>query len=181
MNELASKCLMLSEFAMGSTAFPQNFPIRNRIISGMGVTLLVVEGAQYRGLAITARLTIDQDREVFVAPSNLTSKMSPGINLLIKQGVKLVLDCDDVVGDRPPEVRRKLIGSGNNSLLTQRLTDSAATTPADQASLLGSQAKISPRFLEKLKPDASTHLDALGKDVDGFTTTKLIAAYLNWR
>jgi DNA processing protein len=84
--ELAKKGLILSEFAMGSTAFPQNFPIRNRIISGIGVGLLVVEGAQYSGSAITARLAIDQVREVFAVPANVTSKMSWGPNLLIKQG-----------------------------------------------------------------------------------------------
>jgi DNA processing protein len=174
--ELASKGLILSEFAMGSTAFPQNFPIRNRIISGMGVGLLVVEGAQYSGSAITARLAIDQGREVFAVPGNITSKMSWGPNLLIKQGAKLVQDWNDVVVDLPPEVRRKLIESGKNRLLAQGLTEGGATTAGDQASLLGSQGEISRRLLEKLKPDASTHLDALVEDMEGFTTSELIAA-----
>ncbi len=174
--ELASKGLILSEFAMGSTAFPQNFPIRNRIISGMGVGLLVVEGAQYSGSAITARLAIDQGREVFAVPGNITSKMSWGPNLLIKQGAKLVQDWNDVVVDLPPEVRRKLIDSGKNRLLAQGATDGSATSPGDQASLLSSQGEISRRILEKLKPDASTHLDALVEDMEGFTTSELIAA-----
>jgi DNA processing protein len=90
--QLTSKGLIISEFPMGSTAFPQNFPIRNRIISGMSVGLLVVEGAQYSGSAITARLALDQGREVFAVPGNITSKMSWGPNLLIKQGAKLVQD-----------------------------------------------------------------------------------------
>src|SRR5579863_10260284 len=57
--EIAAKGLILSEFPMESVAFPQNFPIRNRIISGLSVGILVVEGAQYSGSAITARLAID--------------------------------------------------------------------------------------------------------------------------
>lgn len=68
---------------MNSTAFPRNFPIRNRIIS---VGVLVVEGAQYSGSAITAKLAMDQGREVFAIPGNITSKASWGPNLLIKRG-----------------------------------------------------------------------------------------------
>ncbi|MGD1074417.1 MAG: DNA-processing protein DprA, partial [Bryobacteraceae bacterium] len=63
--EIVAKGLILSEFCMGSVAFPQNFPIRNRIISGLSCGILVIEGAQYSGSAITARLAIDQGREVF--------------------------------------------------------------------------------------------------------------------
>ena len=66
------------EFPMGATAFPQNFPIRNRIISGMSVGVLVVEGAQYSGSAITAKLAIDQGREVFAVPGNITIEAELG-------------------------------------------------------------------------------------------------------
>ena len=59
--------------------------------------MLVVEGAQYSGSAITAKLAMDQGREVFAVPGNITSKMSWGPNLLIKQGAKLVQEWNDVV------------------------------------------------------------------------------------
>src|SRR6478672_2247793 len=97
---------------MGTTAFPQTFPIRSRIVSGISVGVLIVEGAQYSGSAITARLAIDQGREVFAIPGNITSKLSWGPNLLIKQGAKIVQDWNDVVAELPPEARRKLIERG---------------------------------------------------------------------
>ena len=174
--DLAKKGLILSEFAMGSTAFPQNFPIRNRIISGIGVGLLVVEGAQYSGSAITARLAIDQGREVFAVPGNVTSKMSWGPNLLIKQGAKLVQDWNDVVVDLAPEVRRRLVDEGKKRLLDQGVTDGPASSPSDQASLLSNQGQAARQLLEKLKPDASTHLDTLVEALEGFTPSELIAA-----
>ena len=107
--EIAEKGLMVSEFPMGTPAFPQNFPIRNRIISGMSVGVLVVEGAQYSGSAITASMAMDQGREVFAVPGSITSKMSWGPNLLIKQGAKLVQEWNDVVVELPAETRRELI------------------------------------------------------------------------
>jgi len=174
--ELASKGLILSEFPMGSTAFPQNFPIRNRIISGMSVGLLVVEGAQYSGSAITARLALDQGREVFAVPGNITSKMSWGPNLLIKQGAKLVQDWNDVIVDLPPDVRRKLIEDGKNRLLAQGLSGDNVTSGSAQASLIPSQDSISRALLQKLKPDASTHLDELVESLEDFSPSELIAA-----
>lgn len=174
--QLASKGLIISEFPMGGIAFPQNFPIRNRIISGMSVGLLVVEGAQYSGSAITARLALDQGREVFAVPGNITSKMSWGPNLLIKQGAKLVQDWNDVIVDLPPEVRRTLIESGKNRLLAQGLSGEGATLEGVQASLTGSQGDVSRRVLEKLSLDASIHLDTLVETLEEFSPSELIAA-----
>src|SRR5712671_3013150 len=146
--EIAAKGLIISEFPMEATAFPQNFPIRNRVLSGLSCGLLVVEGAQYSGSAITARLALDQGREVFAVPGNITSKMSWGPNLLIKQGARLVQDWNDVIVDLPPEVRRTLIESGKNRLLKQGLSGDGATLQGVQASLAGSQGDVSRRVLE---------------------------------
>jgi len=171
--EIASKGLIVSEFPMGSIAFPQNFPIRNRIISGMSAGLLVVEGAQYSGSAITARLALDQGREVFAVPGNITSKMSWGPNLLIKQGAKLVQDWNDVVVDLPPEVRRQLIESGKNRLLAQGLSTQSETCEPLQASL--TNGTVSRRLLDSLKPDAATHLDLLVESIQDLSASEIIA------
>lgn len=177
--ELAVRGLIISEFPMGATAFPQNFPIRNRIVSGLSCGLLVVEGAQYSGSAITARLAMDQGREVFAVPGNITSKMSWGPNLLIKQGAKLVQDWNDVVVDLPQPTQRRLIDEGRQRIMNQGLagtSESSAETPASQASESAPQGLAARRVMEKLKIDAATQLDTLVESLEDVSTSEIIAA-----
>src|SRR5437667_6630220 len=154
--EIAAKGLLLSEFPMGSTAFPQNFPIRNRIISGMSVGLLVVEGAQYSGSSITAKLALDQGRELFAVPGNITSKTSWGPNLLIKQGAKLVQEWNDIVTELPPEARRRLIENGRNRILGEQptLPESAGELNLQP----GPMAALGRWVLSSLKVESATHI-----------------------
>ena len=175
--DLAAKALIISEFAMGSTAFPQNFPIRNRIISGMSAGVLVVEGAQYSGSAITAKLALDQGREVFAVPGNITSKLSWGPNLLIKQGAKLVQDWNDVIVELPAEVRRQLIERGR----TRLLGSAGASQDGGRASELegkaeGSLPEVGRRLLAVLQVDSAKHLDDLIQIVEDSSASELIAA-----
>jgi len=171
--DLSAKGLLLSEFAMGSTAFPQNFPIRNRIISGLSVGVLVVEGAQYSGSAITAKLALDQGREVFAVPGNITSKASWGPNLLIKQGAKLVQDWNDVIVELPAEVRRRLIEQGR----TRLLGNAGASQDGGQASLVeGSLPEVGRRLLAVLQVDTTIHLDDLLQTLEDSSASELIAA-----
>jgi DNA processing protein len=171
--DLAAKGLLLSEFPMGATAFPQNFPVRNRIISGLSSGVLVIEGAQYSGSAITAKLALDQSREVFAIPGNITSKESWGPNLLIKQGAKLVQDWNDVIVELPPDVRRQLIERGRNRLLAAGVA-SAETVPASQSG--ESLPEIGRRLLVVLKVDAAIHLDELLLVLEDSSASELIAA-----
>ncbi len=180
--EVVEKGLILSEFPMGSIAFPQNFPIRNRIISGLSVGVLVVEGAQYSGSAITAKLAMDQGRDVFAVPGNITSKMSWGPNLLIKQGARLIQDWNDVISELPPEARRRLIERGRERILGE----GAATSDGTQASLLAGGAgggqpgpeldSAARRVLDLLQVDAAVHLDDLLEKVQDTSASELIAA-----
>jgi DNA processing protein len=178
--EIAVKGLLLSEFPMGSVAFPQNFPIRNRIISGMSVGVLVVEGAQYSGSAITAKLAMDQGREVFAVPGNITSKLSWAPNLLIKQGARLVQDWNDVVSELPVESRRHLIEQGRQRLLGEQGGETDATSGGESASLFNSRGPeldaTARRTLEVLKVDAPIHLDDLIEKMENSSPSELIAA-----
>jgi DNA processing protein len=180
--EIVARGLVISEFPMAAIAFPQNFPIRNRIISGLGCGLLVVEGAQYSGSSITARLAIDQGREVFAVPGNITSKMSWGPNLLIKQGAKLIQDWNDVVVELPLPAQRRLIDEGRQRIMNQGLGEAAETSADKSASesagqnIPGPQGLAARRVLERLKVDAATQLDTLVDLMEETSASEIMAA-----
>lgn len=100
---------ILSEFPLGTHPAPENFPIRNRIVAGMPLGALIVEGAQYSGSLITARLAMEFGREVFGVPGNVTQPVSFAPNQLIKQGAKLVTCAEDVIEELPTPVRATLV------------------------------------------------------------------------
>ena len=107
--EIEKRGAIISEFPMGTFPAPQNFPIRNRILAGMALGVVVVEGAQYSGSLITARLAMEFGREVFGVPGNATQPASFGPNQLIKQGAKLVTGWEDVIEELPTPVRAELM------------------------------------------------------------------------
>src|SRR5579864_3646522 len=100
---------ILSEFPLGTYPAPENFPMRNRIVAGMPLGIVVVEGAQYSGSLITARLAMEFGREVFGVPGNVTQPVSFAPNQLIKQGAKLVTNAEDVIEELPTPVRAALV------------------------------------------------------------------------
>ncbi len=105
---LAAGGAIVSELPMGTFPAPQNFPRRNRIISGLSIAVLVVEAGENSGTRVTARCAAEQNRDLFAVPGNVTSKNSWTPNTLIKQGAKLTATWEDVWEDLPSQVRLEL-------------------------------------------------------------------------
>ncbi len=169
-DEIARKGLLVSEFPMGAPAYPQNFPIRNRIVSGLSLGVLVIEGAQYSGSAITAKLAMDQGREVFAVPGNVTSKMSWGPNLLIKEGgAKLVQEWSDVTNELPIAVRRDLVQKAQQAILPEMQEVSAKEPETPQKAFAG-------KLLRRLQVDVPQQLDTLLESFEEISSSELIGA-----
>ena len=89
--------VLISEYPLGAKPRPDNFPRRNRIMSGMSLGVLVVEADETSGAVITAHMALEQNREVFAVPGSILSPMSRGTNTLIQEGAKLVRNCTDIL------------------------------------------------------------------------------------
>src|ERR671938_1911506 len=107
---LAHGGAIVSEFPLETPPAPQNFPYRNRVISGLSLGVVIVEAAENSGSLITARLAMEQNREVFAVPGNITSRNSFGTNYLIKgAGAKLVQQWQDIAAELPPQISATLL------------------------------------------------------------------------
>jgi DNA processing protein len=151
---LESGGAVASQFPLGTPPLKDNFPYRNRIISGLSLGVLIIEASERSGSLITARLATEQNREVMAVPGNITSGNSYGTNYLIKAGAKLVQQWQDVVAELPSEIAAailppKLEASGNHNASNQQ-----ELIPAD---LSDHERKIWPL----LPVDESIHIDIL--------------------
>jgi DNA processing protein len=164
---------IVSEYPLGTFPAPQNFPIRNRILSGMSVGVLVIEAAEYSGTRITARCAMEQNRDVYAVPGNVTNKNAWGPNTLIKQGAKLTATWEDVWEDLPSEIRLAL-------------EDEMAAAGAGESKAGGTASLFSDTPLpeherivfDKLRHDESMQLDELIEQLDATLGSSEIFAAL---
>lgn len=97
--KIAGRGAVISEFPLDTAPLRENFPRRNRIVSGLSLGVLLVEAAVRSGALITARLACEQNREVFAVPGSVNSALSKGTHLFIKEGAKLADSADDILND----------------------------------------------------------------------------------
>jgi DNA processing protein len=162
---------VVSEFPLETFAAPQNFPIRNRIISGLALGVLVVEAGEYSGTRITARCALEQSREIFAVPGNVTSRNSWGPNTLIKQGAKLTATWEDVWEELPAAVKLQLE--------SERGPQASEEKSPGPSSLFDEQlTSRDKKILAVLKQDAMTHIDEIIERLDPEVSSSEIFAAL---
>jgi DNA processing protein len=161
--EVEKRGALISEFPLGTHPAPENFPVRNRVVAGMSLGVVVVQGAQYSGSLITARLAMEFGREVYGVPGNITVDVSFAPNQMIKQGAKLVTSWEDVVEELPMEIRTELFP-----------VDS--TTREERASLF--EKALSPvevKLFSLLGTDETIHVDELVEKAE-LNSSEILAA-----
>ncbi len=173
--EIIAHGAVISEFPLGTPPLPQNFPYRNRILSGLGFGVMIVEAAEHSGSLITARLAYEQGREVFAVPGNITSQTSFGPNFLIKDGAKLVQHWRDVVEELPREIKERILGvNWGVKQAGQEGTPSNVQPLFEAVALTDSEHKV----MELLTADAPSHIDQL-LIASGLNQPELVSALLS--
>jgi DNA processing protein len=151
---VAANGALISELPLGSPPVPENFPVRNRLIAGLSLGVVIVEAADKSGSLITARLALEQNRQVFAVPGSPLSGKSRGSNRLLKEGAKLVECVEDVIEELAPQ----LAGAGARR---PAAGPQLAATRVEMPDLAGNQRKYVHDVIEHLSPVERIHIDSI--------------------
>lgn len=147
--EIGEKGAVMSEFPLGTQPFAQNFPRRNRIVSGLSRGVLVVEATQMSGALITARLAAEQGRDVFAIPGKVSSATSSGTNDLIKDGGRMVTEPEEILNELKSVL--SLERSSSRSLKDSGLVRCCSADEARVLACLDDEPKHVDKISQELK------------------------------
>jgi len=174
---LANRGALLSELPVGTPPIGENFPTRNRILSGLSLGVVIVEAAEKSGSLITARMALDQDRQVFAVPGSPLSGKSRGSNRLLKDGARLVECVEDVIEDLAPQMASAARTASQapvpGTVKRPELSQSSAPSSSQVTQSVSQDAKA---IINCLKDDEKLHIDAIieGSGLDAKTVLRFL-------